>query len=69
MDHNSKDKLGGSMVIMLVILPRFKSITKFLVPNCAACHLACAMKFSPNVIKQYGIPEKETIILWYKYEL
>ena len=44
MNNKSMDKFGVSTLIRLVITPKFKSSPKCLVPKCAACQLACAMK-------------------------
>ena len=69
MNNMSTDKLVVNKEIRPVIFPKFKSTPKFPVLNCATCHLSWVMKFNPDVIKQYGIPEKETTISWDTYEL
>ena len=69
MDNKSTDKLVLITVIMLVIFTKFKSSPNCLVTKCAACQLACEMKWNTNEIKQGVIPEKKRIVSWGKYKL
>ena len=52
------DKLGVSMVIPPVILPKLKSTTDFPVSKCASFHHVRAMNHNRSVIKQADIPKK-----------